>query len=252
MARTVEDLAISFDAMQGFDKGDRACVNNTFLPTTETLNQGIEDLVIKRAGGYFALDAFPEAKTAVDKICDSLSVTDEVELKGALEGRSAAYLITNIESSRLHLPRLKLQPENFDKDTRDRFIAGAMLPASWYTRALQVRQWYYENAIKLFETTDILIAAATPCVAPLIGEKKIVINGEEQPLRPNLGYFSQPISAIGLPSCVVPTIDKASGKPIGVQIIAAPWKEDLCLRVAKFLQDQGFIALPAPFKNGEA
>ena len=243
MAKTSTGLALAFDAMQGFDEDDHACVAETNIDTLAEINKGINQLRIKRLDTYFDCKDFPQADAAVNKICSSLNVSDTVTLEGAEEGRSAAYLITNVESSRLHLNRLRTRPQDFDSDTRDRFLAGAMLPATWYTRALQVRQWYKAHALALFEHCDVLIAPATPCVAPKMGEKNLVIQGQNHALRPNLGYFTQPISAIGLPSVVVPTKDEPSGLPIGVQIVAAPWREDLCLRVAKFLEDAGFRAL---------
>ena len=243
MARNSRDLALAFDAMQGYSSSDHACADRKSLDTVGALSKGLGNLRIARAGGYFSLEEYPQAARAVDKVCQALDCTAEIELPGTLEGRSAAYLITNVEGSRLHLPRLRTRPQDFDPDTRDRFIAGAMLPASWYARAQQVRHWYAKKAGEVFSNVDIIIAAATPCVAPPMGEKTLTIRGEAQLLRPNLGYFTQPISAAGLPSCVVPTLDEESGLPIGVQIIAAPWREDLCLRVAHALEERGFAAL---------
>ncbi|WP_317930056.1 AtzE family amidohydrolase [Halioxenophilus sp. WMMB6] len=245
LARSVTDLALSFDAMQGYDAGDHGCADRSPVATLATLNDGIEGLTIKKAAGYFDCQDFPQAEQALAKISAALGATESIAVPGAKEGRSAAYLITNAESSRLHLPRLQTQPENFDHDTRDRFIAGTMLPALWTTRAHQVRHWYLQQVLNMFQEVDVILAPATPCVAPKIGEKILRIGGEDLPLRPNLGYFTQPISAIGLPVCVVPTIDDDSHLPIGVQIIAAPWREDLCLRVAKVLEEKGYTVLEA-------
>jgi Asp-tRNA(Asn)/Glu-tRNA(Gln) amidotransferase A subunit family amidase len=58
------------------------------------------------------------------------------------------------------------------------------------------------------------------------------------PVRPNIGIFTQPISFIGLPVVAVPVwID--GGLPLGVQVIAAPWKEVHALRVARALEQSG-------------
>lgn len=246
LARTVEDLALAFDALQGFDAGDHACVPVAPIDSAAQLHQSIDGLRISRAGGYFDCSSFPQAAAAVDKVCRALAVKGTVELPGTLEGRSAAYLITNAEGGALHKTRLQQRSGDFDPDTRDRFIAGALLPGEWYLRAQQVRQWYHDQVLKVFERVDVIVAAATPCVAPKSGEKFLTIGGQQQLLRPNLGYFTQPISAIGLPSLVVPTVDQASGLPIGVQIIAPPWREDWCLQVAQHLEQQGFVAPPAP------
>jgi len=64
------------------------------------------------------------------------------------------------------------------------------------------------------------------------------------PVRANLGIYTQPISFIGLPVVAVPV--PLTPLPIGVQIIAAPWREDVALRVAGVLERAGVVAAPAP------
>jgi 1-carboxybiuret hydrolase len=63
------------------------------------------------------------------------------------------------------------------------------------------------------------------------------------PLRPNIGIYTQPISFIGLPVVAVP-VPTAVGLPIGVQIITAPWREDLALRIARVLEANGVAVAP--------
>jgi Asp-tRNA(Asn)/Glu-tRNA(Gln) amidotransferase A subunit family amidase len=59
------------------------------------------------------------------------------------------------------------------------------------------------------------------------------------PVRANLGLFTQPISAIGLPVVAAPWAERQGKLPIGVQIITAAWREDLALRVARQLEASG-------------
>ena len=94
---------------------------------------------------------------------------------------------------------------------------------------------------------DVILAPATPCVAPGIGQETFMLDGVEMPVRPNIGIFTQPISFIGLPVVAVPVPLKPL--PIGVQIIAAPWKEDVALRVAQYLEDMGAVVAPRPPLN---
>lgn len=252
LARSTHDLARVYDVLQGYDGADHACVDRHISHTATQLNLGIQHLRFARLEGYFNCAHFPQANKAMDKVCKALDVQQEIVPEGVTEGRSAAYLITNVEGSSLHLSRLQQSAAEFDPDTRDRFLAGAMLPAAWYIRAQQVRRWYQEKMLALFKNVEVLIAPATPCVAPRQGQKTLKIAGEEQLLRPNLGYFTQPFSAIGLPSIVVPTQDEETGMPIGVQIIAAPWREDICLRVAAYLEDAGFCFVPPPLYSSAA
>lgn len=90
----------------------------------------------------------------------------------------------------------------------------------------------------LFESFDLLLAPATPVSATLLGQERFELNGREIPIRPNLGLLTQPISFIGLPVVVAP-LWPAGPLPIGVQLIAAPWREDLCLRAAWALERAG-------------
>ena len=69
----------------------------------------------------------------------------------------------------------------------------------------------------------------------------MMLKGEEMLVRPNLGLFTQPISTIGLPVAAVPIVSD-DPLPLAVQIIAAPWREDVCLRVASDLETCGLGA----------
>jgi len=70
------------------------------------------------------------------------------------------------------------------------------------------------------------------------------VYGVELPVRPNMGIYTQPISFIGLPVVAVPV--PLSPLPIAVQIIAAPWREDVALRIAHALEQMGAVAAPKP------
>ena len=84
--------------------------------------------------------------------------------------------------------------------------------------------------LELFKSVDVILAPATPCVAPKLGQANFMLDGVEMPVRANIGIHTQPISFIGLPVVAVPV--PLEPMPIGVQIIAAPWREDIALRVA--------------------
>jgi amidase/aspartyl-tRNA(Asn)/glutamyl-tRNA(Gln) amidotransferase subunit A len=107
-----------------------------------------------------------------------------------------------------------------------------------------VRRLYAEQVARLFERFDILLAAATPCAATQIGAEWFELNGQSLPVRPNMGLLTQPISCIGLPVCAVPVWGAHPALPIGVQVIAAPWREDLVLRVAAALEAAGVVQSP--------
>lgn len=243
IARSSEDLALSFDAMQGPDPDDPVCTHMPPDPTLPHLAEGIEGLRIAVAGDYFAKGGEPEAFEAVAAVARALDASNTVVLPQAAAARAAAYVITAIEGAQLHLPRLKTRPQDFDPDTRERFMAGALLPASWYVKAQRFRRHYRANVLKLFNEVDVVLAPATPCTAPRLGQVMMKLGGVELPVRANLGVFTQPISFIGLPVVVVP-LQRRRGLPIGVQLIVRPYNEKAALRVAAFLEKQGVASAP--------
>ena len=243
-ARTVEDLALAYDAMQGPDADDAACTTRAVEPVTPLLGGDISSLRVALAGGHFQKNLFPEAIEAVARVASALSVTRTIEIPEASRARAAAYVITTAEGASLHLDRLRTRPQDFDPAVRDRLIAGAMVPAALVDRAQKFRRWYAAQLRELFKSVDVLIAPATPCVAPKLGQANFVLDGVEMPVRANIGIHTQPISFVGLPVVAVPL--PLEPMPIGVQIIARPWREDIALRVAHALEKMGLVSAPPP------
>jgi aspartyl-tRNA(Asn)/glutamyl-tRNA(Gln) amidotransferase subunit A len=244
-ARTAADLARSYDAMQGADPADPVCADRAGEPVSGLLDQGTNGLRIAVAGGYFRAGAFPEALAALDTVAAALKVSRTVELPETARARAAAYIISTTEGAALHLERLRTRGADFDPDVRDRLIAGALVSAAAVTHAQKFRRLYRAAVLQVFDSVDAILAPATPCVAPLIGQKTFVLDGREQPLRPNIGIYTQPISFIGLPVVAVPVFP-SSGLPIGVQVIAPPWREDIALRIAHALEAAGVAQARRP------
>jgi 1-carboxybiuret hydrolase len=243
LARNVTDLALAYDAMQGPDSDDPVATNRPPEPVLPVLEAGIGGLRIAVAGDYFARGGDPEVFAAVARVASALGARSTVVLPEAQRARAAAYLITAAEGATLHLDRLRARPKDFDPAVRDRLIAGAMLPAAHVERAQRFRRWYRARVLELFDSVDVILAPTTPCRAPKGGQTHFVLDGVSLPVRPNIGVFTQPISFIGLPVAAAPVwLD--DGLPLGVQVIAAPWREDLALRVARHLEGTGVCAAP--------
>jgi aspartyl-tRNA(Asn)/glutamyl-tRNA(Gln) amidotransferase subunit A len=243
-ARSVTDLALAYDAMQGPDADDAACTTRPVEPVTSLLSESISGLRVAIAGGHFQNNVFPEAVEAVSRVARALGATQVADVPEASRARAAAYVITTTEGASLHLDRLRKHPNDFDPAVRDRLIAGAMVPAPMVDRAQKFRRWYRAQVLELFKSVDVLLAPATPCTAPKLGQVTFRLDGVELPVRANIGIHTQPISFIGLPVVTVPV--PLEPLPIGIQIITAPWREDIALRVAHALERMGVVAAPAP------
>jgi AtzE family amidohydrolase len=244
-ARSVQDIAQIFDILQGHDAGDPICSDRPISPCLPQVKQGIDGLRIAMADDYFARGGQPEVFAALNQVATALGATQTITIPEAHRARAAAYVITACEGSNLHLENLQKRPQDFDPATRDRFLAGALLPASWYLQAQRFRRWYANQVSGLFQQVDLILAPTTPCPAPFLGQETIVIDGTEVLNRPNLGLYTQPLSFIGLPVLSVP-VQRPGALPVGVQIIASPYQEALILRAAAVLEAAGITVAAIP------
>lgn len=246
-ADSVQGLALSYDALQSPDPLDPGCHAQRIEPSLPALGLGADGLRVGVLGGYFAEQASPPAREALALAASTLGARDEVLWPDAALGRAAAFITTASEGGSLHLADLRTRADDFEPLSVDRFIAGALQPAAWYLRAQRFRRVYRDRVNALFAHWDVLLAPATPVAAPLLGSEWLDINGTRHPCRPALGLLTQPVSFAGCPVVAAPLWPTGTGGlPIGVQVIAAPWREDLALRAAWALQQAGVAHLNPP------
>ncbi len=240
-AGTAHDLAEIYDALQGGDPTDPFCVDRARDLTVPQVEQSCDGLRIGVLGGWFREGAQTDALEAVDLVAEALGGAVSIELPEAERARAAAYCITAAEAGAFHLANLRARAADFDPGTRDRLIAGALMPAAFLQHAQRFRRWFRDYVAEVFKTVDILIAPATPFPAPPIGQKTMKLNGREVSVRANIGLYTQPLSLIGLPIVAAP-VSRPDSLPLGVQIVARPWEEGLAIRVAARLEETGVIA----------
>ena len=235
-ARSVPDLALAFASLQGPDSRDPICTDRA--PASPNLSGDITGLRIAIAGEHFARGMTPTAAKALERVAKALNATSTVTLPETARARAAAYVITASEGSQLHLSRLQTRLQDFDPATRDRFVAGALIPSSWYLQAQRFRRWYRDQVRQIFNTVDLVLAPTTPCSAPLREQTTMELEGESVLIRPHLGVYTQPLSFIGLPVLSVP-VQLPGELPMGVQLIARPYHENIIFQAAAVLEQSG-------------
>ncbi len=245
-ARSVEDLAVAYDVLQGPDpRGDSICVRDA-----ERLGDRLDELAerplrVGVLGGWFQQGAFPEVLAALGQVATALRADDAVTLPGAVAARAAAFTLTAFEGGELHHADLVQRAMDYDPAVRDRLLAGALLPKGVHEAAQRFRTIFRDEVREAFQRYDILLAPASVCPAPPIGQATMEMDGVPVSVRKNLGAFTQPISYIGLPVVAAP-VNRPGQLPIGVQIIAPAWREDLAFAAALRLQRAGVVAAHPP------
>jgi len=245
-ARSVEDLALAYDVLQGPDPdGDALCVREA-EPLSERLDAlADQPLRVGVLGGWFQQGAFPEVLEALGRVAVALKADDIVQLPSAQAARAAAFCLTAFEGGELHHDELATRAMEYDPAVRDRLLAGALLPEGVHRAAQRFRTVFRDEVRQAFQRYDILLAPSSVCPAPPIGQATMEMDGVPVSVRKNLGAFTQPISYVGLPVLAAP-VNRPGQLPIGVQIIAPAWREDLAFAAAARLERAGILAAHPP------
>lgn len=246
LARSVRDLAAAFDVLHGHDPADPATSARPPEPVTAMVGRGIGGLRLAVAGGYFESGATDDSLEVVARLAQTLGVTRRVDFPHADLARSAAMVITACEGAQVHERHLRTRAREFDPMTRDRFLAGALVPASAYVRAQRFRRGYRDQVAAAMAGVDVVLAPATPFPAPRIGQREAVVDGDTVPTQAYLGCFTQPLSFVGLPVIAAPAGRGGGGMPLGVQLIAAPYRETVLVKVAAELERAGLSVVVGP------
>ncbi|WP_419728808.1 AtzE family amidohydrolase [Lichenicola sp.] len=256
-ARSVRDLALAYELMQGADPRDPVQAAQSCTGVFDPALAGLHEPPLSGGGmrvgvlqGWFRHGASDQALAATDSIAAALHASGAtiapVQLDDAAIARSAAFCITGAEAGTLHLPWLATRAGEYEPAVRDRLIAGAMMPAAVVIQAQRLRSRFRAQVAELFERVDLLLAPATPCAAVPHGQATMMLDGKPVSARANMGLYTQPISFAGLPVVTVPVQLATDRLPIGVQLIARPWAEGLALRVAAMLEWHGVAQCRPP------
>lgn len=241
-ARSAEELAAGYDALQGRDERDPMQADRQPDPVGPMQARALRVAIL---GGHYALYAGEAAAEAVQAAAQALQASEVVTLPLAGAARAAGALITYAEAGELHRERLKTDRHRLDPLIRYRLTAAALTPAQWYLQAQRTRRLFKQQIDALFETYDLLIAPATPFPALTIGTETVELSGETIPARSAAGIMTQPLTPAGVPIAVAPLWpDAGQGLPVGVQLIARPWAEADALAAAFMLEQAGVAKAP--------
>lgn len=158
-------------------------------------------------------------------------------LRGAIVRRQFGPLVTKHRADLT--PQLLWNVEQGDALTADDWLA-----------AEETRGRIYAAFMRFFDHHDVLVTPSA-AVMPFPNTQQEVLKIDGTALASRIDYLAITflISLVGLPSISIPFWD-AEAAPIGLQIVAPPWREDLLLSIAHRLErEPGFAhRWPAPIE----
>ena len=255
IGKDVEDVAILFNAITGYDEKDSTSVNMEHPDYTKSLEKGISGLRIGLPKEFFGEGINEEVKSAilnkVEELKQQGAIVEEFSMPIIDKALSVYYIISSAEASS-NLSRydgvkygyrsknsekvedmyVNTRNEAFGPEVKRRIMLGTYVLSSgyydaYYNKALKARTLVINEFNKAFEKYDVIVGPTAPTTAFKIGER---VN---DPLAMYLADIcTVPVSIAGLPAVSVPVGKDSQKLPIGMQIIGKAFDESTILKVA--------------------
>ncbi len=251
MTRTVEDCALMFAAMAGYDPKDLTTAARPCADYGADLGQSLRGLRIGIVSGYFFHHLQPPVRDAVQAALANYEKLGaqlvEVEIENIHGNISAQLTIESAEPSTYHQRWLRERPQDYGDDVRTLLEVGEMLLATHYLQAQRYRTLLRNEFINAFRTVDAFVCPTLPFTATKLGATTVVIeNGVEEDMLSAIMQFTGVASLTGLPALNVPCGFDAAGLPIGMQLIGRPFDEATLFRMGHAFQMATDFHLRAP------
>ncbi|MEV6898514.1 amidase [Amycolatopsis sp. NPDC051372] len=183
------------------------------------------------AGGFFAVGVDPGVaevvRAAVEVFRGLGAQVSPVEVPSAAQAQARMLDVMYPEAAAVHAARLRDAPDSIDPDVRRRLLLGLGVPP---TRTAAAREWltgFRARVDAVFTEVDVVLTPTIPVDVPLREGVDLAASTRE------IARFTYAWSAYGGPSLSVPGgLHPTSGMPVGVQLSAAPWREDVLLGAA--------------------
>jgi aspartyl-tRNA(Asn)/glutamyl-tRNA(Gln) amidotransferase subunit A len=254
-ARSVEDAAILLRAIAGHDPLDATCSDRP-NDVQNDFDAGVSGMRLGVPREYYEIEGMePGVKAAVEKALQALQGAGaelvDVNLPHTDYGLAAYYIIAPAECSS-NLARfdgvryglsdqdaanitdayMQTRRQGFGTEVRRRVMLGTYALSSgyydaYYVKAQKVRTLIKRDFDEAFAKCDAIVSATSPTVAFPIGAKT------QDPLAMYLcDVLTYGGNLAGLPGISVPC-GMSEGLPVGLQILAPQWREDVALRIAR-------------------
>jgi Asp-tRNA(Asn)/Glu-tRNA(Gln) amidotransferase A subunit family amidase len=241
MARTVADLKVLFEVMQGPDIGDTCAAP---VPVRWPSNNEVKKLNV----GYFEDDSrtpvTPETRAAVRTAAEALRgagfQVDRFQPEGLEEARRLWHKFFVVAGGMLLRPMFKEGDANLSPILKQ-FLewaasepghAGRTLLDAWIQRDLLRARFFAQ-----MQKYPILLCPTAAIPAFRHGERSWQVEGKTVHYLDAWSY-TEFFNLLGNPAAVVPVGQSPEGLPIGVQIAGRPWEEEQVLSVAAALEKQ--------------
>jgi aspartyl-tRNA(Asn)/glutamyl-tRNA(Gln) amidotransferase subunit A len=240
LARTVEDCALIFQAIAGFDPRDPGSARVPDPNYEVGLNPSITGMRIGVDAGYFLYEQVSGAvRAAVEAAIDQLTELGAIRIDVRVPELDWCTVVGNVttlvEASTWHRGFLRTRLLDYHPGTRRMLELGELIPGSHYLLVQRVRKLIRDGVRRAFTTSglDAMFGPTIPITAPPIDQLSVNRFDDSNPgALSTLIHHGYPASVTGLPAISVPCGFSDQGLPVGFQLIGRPFDEATIFRIA--------------------
>jgi aspartyl-tRNA(Asn)/glutamyl-tRNA(Gln) amidotransferase subunit A len=236
MVRTVEDAALTMNAIAGHDPADPATSSREIIDYAATLTGSVEGLRIGLVKEYFEapLDAEVESsvRAALAQLSEMGATVTEVSLPMFADAQAISGTILMSEAAAYHRDLLAKDGDKLTPSVRLRLEAGLFVSAADYLKAQQARARFNHEMAQVLRNVDLLAGPTEPITAPPILATEVAIGGSTVGTVGALTQYTRPYNISGTPAISIPCGFSETGMPIGLQLAGRPFDEATVLRAA--------------------
>jgi aspartyl-tRNA(Asn)/glutamyl-tRNA(Gln) amidotransferase subunit A len=259
IANDTETIAKVMEVISGYDEKDSTSSNIPVQKFTELIAQAPEKVKIGLPVEFFKEGLDEEIKSKIFECVDFLKSNSfefkEISLPHLEYSIADYYLLTTAEASsnlsrydgvkygsRIDNPLslkdmyTRTRDEYFGTEVKRRIMLGTFVLSAgyydaYYRKAQKVRRLIQNDFLQAFQEVDLIISPTTPTTAFKLGEKV------DDPLSMYLSdIFTTSANLAGIPAMNIPIGFDSKNLPIGMQLMANHFREDLILQVSNFIE----------------
>ncbi|MDR0330123.1 MAG: Asp-tRNA(Asn)/Glu-tRNA(Gln) amidotransferase subunit GatA [Chitinispirillales bacterium] len=259
IAGDVRDIGLLLSVMSKPDKRDSTCAGNQFADSEEHYTGDVSGLRVGMPKEYFGEGLSDEVRSSITPAIENLKSRGakivEVSLSGLKYAVSAYYVLCTAEAAS-NLARFdgvkygfraegaktlaemyaKTRARGFGAEVKRRIMLGTYVLSSgyydaYYLKAARVRTLITNDFVNAFNSCDVIISPVAPTPALGLGEKT------NDPLQLYLtDIYTVSANLASIPAMSVPCPPTKAGLPVGAQLMAPRWREDLLLKIGYAVQ----------------
>lgn len=235
MTRSTEDAALVLQAVAGYDPDDPTSADRPVADYPAAIEKSLKGLRLGICRPYFFEGVDSEIRAAVEKAVQVLQAAGmelrEVTIPHLSEALQVSTHLQRAEATAYHQDHLTTRPGEYGEEVRKKLESGWSISAVDYLNAQWSRQVLKQEFSAVFEEVDCLIAPTLPGLPPRLGEEFVSIDGEQEEIGQAYVRLNAPQNLTGFPALALPCGFSRHGLPIGMQLVADAFREEILFTV---------------------